>query len=266
MKKAIKFSISVLLLAFAFLAFARIGSVSAATETLKEDLDGDGIKETIEWVITEDEENYISVLESFTINGKDVYKASKVEKPLKAGDIDISIIDTATKDSFREIAVCLSVDATSDFYLFRYNNGKITKYAFVESVSAILSQKTKKRIKAQTYVNVMGIGNVFVTEEYKVKSGKISLVTKIYKPDKRNDRKTFKTNQKLTVYMDSQCSEEAGVIKSGSKIKLDRFMKDDAGRFTLVYIKNTSTGVEGWINTEDYDYSEFFIENPPLWN
>ena len=55
------------------------------------------------------------------------------------------------------------------------------------------------------------------------------------------------------------------MLKYGEKFTLVKFAKDKKGSFTKVYIK-TKSGVKGWINTSDYDYSTFIPENPPLWN
>ena len=56
----------------------------------------------------------------------------------------------------------------------------------------------------------------------------------------------------------------AGTVKPGEKFTLIKFVSDKNGEYTNLYIK-TESGKKGWINTNEYDYANFMIENPPLW-
>ena len=262
MKKTLKFGFTALLFAFAFTALTGFGAIKASAGTLKADLDGDGTEETIEWNIeepAEDEGGYKNTLTPLKINGKDVYKATKT-KPIQNFEFKVFVLDTATKDNFKEVVVESSVDDWSEYYFFRYNAGKITKYAYIDDAYSILSGKTKNRIKALDYWYVEGIGNIFAEYEYKVKSGKVTLATTTFTADKENNYNlTFKSIRKKTMYKDTDWEEEAGTLKKGEKFTLIKFKKMDNG-ITAIYIKNKKTGVKGWINTEDCDYDNYLID------
>ena len=264
MKKMLKTGIAALLFSFAFVALSGLGTVKASADTLKADLDGDGKEEAIEWTVSENEDGK-KILDTFTIGGKDVYEATKEAEPLQDYEISIYTLDTSTKDKYTEVVVQTSVDSWLKYTVYRYNNGKITKYAYIDGADELVSQKSKNRIKTRTYVFVHGIGNIRVDEEYKIKSGKATLVTKTYKPNKLNETVSFKSTVKMTVYKDADMTTEAGTLKSGEKFKLIKFQTNGSDEFALVYIK-TKSGVTGWIDTADYDGSKFIVKNPPLWN
>lgn len=259
MKKAIRMSLAALLFTFLITALTGFGEGRASAGTLPEDLDGDGNDETVVWELSEDGET----LESLTINGKDVYAATKVKEPFTGFYIDVFTFDTNTKDSFKEVVVRLGIEELVEYYIYRYDKGSISKYAVIEEGS-LLEQKTKNRIKVRTYRSVRGLGNFYVTAEYKVKSGKATLVTKTYKPDKTNEKVSFKSTKKLTLYTDTDYTEEAGILKKNEKFTLVKFEPGEEGFCSNVYVK-TKSGVKGWINTESFGYSTFFIKNPPVW-
>ena len=258
MKKIFKLGIAGLLFAFVFTALTGLGAVKASADTLSEDLDGDGTKESIEWESGD--------INSLTINGKGVVKASKIKlKENEYGEYYISVIDTATKDKYKEVVIRNNyLEELSELFVIRYDNGKISKYAYFEDFDGVVSQKTKGRIKIQTYVFVHGIGNVRIDLVYKIKKGKATLATKTYKPNKENTT-SFKSTKEPIIFTSTEWTEEAGVLKNGEKFTLVEFAKDENGEFTQVYIK-TKSGVKGWINTSDYDYSTFIPKNPPLWD
>ena len=258
MKRVLKFGITALLLAFAVTALSGLGSIKASAGTLSADLDGDGKEESIAWESDD--------LSSLSINGKAVFKTAKVKLPKNDYyDFDIRIMDTATKDNYKEVVVCRSLEELSQYYFFRYDNGKISKYAFFDYGEEIVSQKTKNRIKIRSYVFVKGIGNIRVDEVFKIKKGKATLLTKEYKPNKLNEATTFKANAEPIIFTDTTWTTEAGTLKNGEKFTLVKFTADENGDFSQLYIK-TKSGVKGWINTTDYDSSTFLVKNPPLWN
>ena len=147
MKETLKTGIKGFMLALVMAIITGIGAVSASAETLSADLDGDGIEEKIEW----SEES--------------------------VDTIRVEIIDTATKDKYKEVCVQVNeYDCENDYYLFRYNNGKITKYAFLDDAEEIVSQKKNNRIKIKTYRFVYGIGNIRISKTYKVKNETIDVI------------------------------------------------------------------------------------------
>ena len=265
MKNMLKTGITALLFALLFTALSGIGTVKASADTLEADLDGDGKKEAIEWSVSENEDG-TQTIDNFTIGGKDVFAATKESEPLEGCySVDIYTLDTSTKDKYTEVVVYRFIYDWTEITVYRYNKGKITRYAFFSDIDGLVSQKTKSRIKAQTYIFVNGIGNIRVDEEYKIKSGKATLVTKTFKPNKLNETVSFKSTVKMTIYKDTDWKTEAGTLKSGEKFKLVKFQKGGSDDFTQIYIK-TKSGVTGWINTADMEPGTFFIKNPPLWD
>ncbi len=265
MKKIFKLGITAMLFAFVFTALSNIASAKAAANgSLSADLDGDGTEEEVAWEF--DEESYI--VTSLTINGKDVYKATKTE-PLKTPyEVEVKVVDTATKDKYKELVVELSED-TAWFAVFRYNNGKITKYVDEETLTGleILSQKKKGVIKVADYLYVENIGNIFTDITYKIKSGKAKYDKKqTFVPNGTNVTKTFKATRGMTVYKKDDCKSRKGNLKAGETFKILKFKTDKNGLNSLVYIK-TKSGVKGWINTTEFKGDEenrYLVENPPL--
>ena len=265
MKKVFRFSLAALFFAFMLTALTGFGEgkVSAAiSDTVSEDLDGDGKEETVAYEIIEAED--FSTLASITINGEDVYKATKTKKPLTSFNFNVYVFDTCTKDSFKEVVVEMNIEESTTYVFYRYDNGSIIKYASVYDGDGLVSQKNKGRIRVQTYLGAQGLGNFFVEADYKIKSGNAKLYTKTFKPDKRNAAVSFKSTQKMTVYTDTDFSEIAGTLKKGEKFKVVKFKLDSDG-FCTTYIK-TKSGVTGWIDTRDFGYSKFIIKNPPVWD
>ena len=259
MKKYFKLGIAALLFAFVFTALSGLSSAQAAADgSLEEDLDGDGVKETVEWQFDEDNQEIYSL----TINGEDVYKATKTDPLVTPYDFKVSVIDTATADKFKEVVVDLFEDS-SDFVLFRYDNGKITKYVGegISWVTGIVSQKKKGYVAVNEYFTVDGVGNLFTNALYKVKNGKATLDTKqTFTLNSDNYTNTFKTTVKLTVYKKDNCKDVAGTVKKGGKIKVTKFKRN--GDSWLIYIK--SGKLKGWVNPQDYEV-EWLVKNPPLW-
>lgn len=235
-----------------------IGAVSVSAGTLSADLDGDGKKEQIAW-----SEGYPDTL---TVNNTGVLKAAKTSLSGVFGyDFEISVIDTCKKDKYKEICVVSYLEGLHDYYFFRYDNGKITKYAVIENADDILSVKTKNRIKIQTYVFVHGIGNIRVDEVYKVKKGKATIKTKTFTPNSLNETKSFTSKKEMVIFKSTDWTKVNGTVKIGEKFTLVKFTKDKNGEFTHLYIK-TESGKKGWINTSEYDFSSFIVEYPPLWD
>ena len=264
MKKFLKLGFAALLFVFVFTVLSNLGAVKASADTLSADLDGDGSDETIVYEITETGD-YSLELTSLTINGKDVLSVAKFEDHFQANRINLEVIDTCAKDGLKELAVIKGVDSWDIYTLFRFKDGKVSQYCIMDGPDEIVSQKTKGRIKVRTYVSVRGIGNVRVDEVYKVKKGKAVLYTKTYKPNKLNETKTFKATAEPIIFKNTKWTAEAGTLRNGDKFTLVKFTRDKEGVFTQVYIK-TKSGVKGWINTKDYDYSTFLVENPPVWD
>lgn len=258
MKDLAKSSIKGLLLALALTLISGIGAVTASAGTLTADLDGDGKKEQIVWA--EDDPDTI------TVNSTEVLKAADVSSADFYPDyFEVSVIDTCKKDKYKEICVVSYLEGLHDYYLFRYDNGKITKYAVIVDADEILTVKTKNRIKVRTYVFVQGIGNIRVDEVYKVKNGKATLKTKTFKPNGKNATKTFKSQKEMIIFKSNDWTKVAGTVKPGEKFTLVKFTRNSNGQFTNLYIK-TASGKKGWINTSDYGFAGFIIENPPLWD
>ncbi|MCR5322953.1 MAG: hypothetical protein K6E85_06765 [Lachnospiraceae bacterium] len=258
MKKITGSILAALLFAFIITAISGFGSVKASAATLTADLDGDGTDDTIEYEISGEE--YDLKLDSLAVNGT----AVKFKSGITGDRISVSVFDSCTKDGIKEVLVTKGVDSMTVYYLYRYKNGKVSKYCEVED-DEIISQKKKNRITTKGYVFVFGIGNIRVTTTGKVKSGKLIYTTDTpLTPNKDNEKVTFKTNQKITLYSDEYVSEEIGSLKKGAKFKLVKFLRDGEGRFTRVCVK--SNGVTGWIDTSEFDYSNFLINNPPVWD
>ena len=258
MKKLFKTGIAGFLFAFVFAFLTGIAAVDASAEDLSLDLDGDGKEELIEYASGD--------INSVSINGKEVFPAVKLSITEDGGyDFDVFTVDTATKDKYTEVVVWRYLENLSEYYVFRYNKGKISLYAFLDHGDAIVSQKTKNCIKIQTYVFVPGIGNIRVDKVFKVKKGKAVLKTKTYKPNKLNEATSFKSICEPIIFKSTDWTKVAGTIKYGDKFTLVKFTEDADGRFTQLYVK-TKSGLKGWINTTDYDFSTFMVENPPLWN
>ena len=261
MKKVLKSLLTALLFAFVIAALSGLGSVKASAATLKGDLDGDGTDETIVYE-TEDSDKGLQ-LSFLTINGKDVLAAIQMIDQFYPDRIDLSVIDTCTKDGLKELVVNKGVDALDEYTLIRFNNGKISKYCTLDDADGIVSQKKKNRITIKTDVLVQGIGLIKVNLNYKVKSGRAVLVDEPSKPNKDNAKTTFKTSRKMPLYSDEYVSEQIGTLKKGAKFKLISFVRDGEGNFTRICVK--SNGVTGWLDTMDFDVSDFFVKNPPLW-
>ena len=262
MKKVFKSLLTALLFAFVIAALSGLGAVKASAAELTADLDGDGTDETIVYEISEIDD-YGMDLTFLTINGKDVLAAGKLEAPFYGDRLEISVVDTCTKDGVKELLIAKGVDSMTENYLFRFKSGKVNKYCMVEG-DEIVSQKKKSRITVKDYVFVHGIGNIHTDITYKVKSGRAVYVDEALKPNKKNAKTTFKTNKKVTLYSDEYVSEEIATLKKGAKIKIVKFVRDGEGNFTRICVK--SGKVTGWIDTTDFDYADFIIKNPPLWN
>ncbi len=260
MKKALKSLLTTLLFAFVIAALSSLGTVKASAATLSGDLDGDGTDETIVYEVVEGD--YGLELKSLTINGKDVLAVAQFGKNFAADRLNLEVIDTCTKDGVKELAVIKGVDSLDEYTLFRFKDGKVSKYCTLDA-DEIVSQKTKKRITTKGYVLVQGIGNIYVNINYKVKSGRAVLVDEPYKPNKSNETTTFKTTKKMTLYSDEYVSEAIGTLKKGAKFKLVKMIRDGEGNFTRVCVKYN--GVTGWLDTYDFGTSEFFVKNPPVW-
>ena len=256
MKEILKTGIKGFMLVLIMTLITGIGAVTALAETLTADLDGDGVEEKIEW----SEES----VDTVTINGKQAFKGVKLYSPFtEESSIRVEIIDTAIKDKYKE--VCVQVNefgCENDYYLFRYKNGKITKYAVIDDAEEIVSQKKNNRIK--TYRFVYGIGNIRITKTYKVKKGEIYRITKVYKPHEENETKTFVSKVEMVIFKSRKWVTVAGTLKPGEKFTLVKFDYDAEGNSTRAYIK-TESGIKGWINTSEYDCATFMVENPPLW-
>ena len=258
MKKFTTSLLAALLFALVFTAISNLGNVKVSAKSFTADLDGDGTDETIEYEISGEE--YDLKLDYVTINGI----AAKLEEDhFDCEIISVSLFNSCTTDKFMEVLVMKSVDNWTVFYLYRYNNGKVTKYCEIEA-DEIIAQKKKNRITEKDDVYVRSIGNFYVTRTLKVKSGEVVYdINAVIKPNKDNSRFTFKTNRKLTLYSDESFSEKIKTLKNGSKIKIIKFKFDDEGYLSKVCVK--SKGVTGWIDTSAFDYSDFIIENPPFW-
>ncbi|MBR4777688.1 MAG: hypothetical protein IK007_08780 [Lachnospiraceae bacterium] len=63
--------------------------------------------------------------------------------------------------------------------------------------------------------------------------------------------------------LDTITVNNTGVLKEADLSSSD-FDAEGFGVYTNLYIK-TESGKKGWINTSEYDYANFMIENPPLW-
>ena len=128
MKEVLKNGIKGFMLALIMALITGIGAVTASAETLTADLDGDGVEEKIEW----SEES----VDTVTINGKRAFKGVKLYSPFtEESSIRVEIIDTATKDIYKEVCVQVNeYDCENDYYLFRYKNGKISKIPSLRSV------------------------------------------------------------------------------------------------------------------------------------
>ncbi|MBO4506948.1 MAG: hypothetical protein J5728_11020 [Lachnospiraceae bacterium] len=262
MKKVFKSLFTALLFAFVIAALSGLGTVKASAAELTADLDGDGTDETIVYEITE-RDDYGMDLTFLTINGKDVLAAGKLDNPFYGDRLEVSVVDTCTKDGVKELLIAKGVDSMTENYLFRFKSGKVSKYCVLEG-DEIVSQKKKSRITVKDYVLVNGIGNIFTNITYKVKSGRAVFTDEALKPNKNNERTSFKTTKKLTVYSDYYVSEEIATLKKGAKIKIVKFERDGEGNFTRICIKSGS--VTGWIDTMDCDSATFIVKNPPLWN
>ncbi|MBR4780300.1 MAG: hypothetical protein IK014_02970 [Lachnospiraceae bacterium] len=258
MKETLKTGIKGFMLVLIMTLITGIGAVSASAETLSADLDGDGIEEKIEW----SEES----VDTVTINGKQAFKGVKLYSPFtEESSIRVEIIDTATKDKYKEVCVQVNeYNCENDYYLFRYKNGKITKYAVIDDAEEIVSQKNNNRIKIKTYRFVYGIGNIRITKTYKVKKGETYRITKVYKPNEQNETKTFVSKVEMVIFKSRKWVTVAGTLKPGEKFTLVKFDYDAEGYSTRAYIK-TESGIKGWINTSEYDCATFMVENPPLW-
>ena len=258
MKEILKTGIKGFMLVLIMTLITGIGAVTASAETLSADLDGDGVEEKIEW----SEES----VDTVTINGKQAFKGVKLYSPFtEESSIRVEIIDTAIKDKYKE--VCVQVNeygCENDYYLFRYKNGKITKYAVIDDAEEIVSQKKNNRIKIKTYRFVYGIGNIRITKTYKVKKGETYPITKVYKPNEENETKTFVSKVEMVIFKSRKWVTVAGTLKPGEKFTLVKFDYDAEGNSTRAYIK-TESGIKGWINTSEYDCATFMVENPPLW-
>ena len=260
MKKVFKPLLAAFLFALVTAAFLSLGTVNAAAATLSSDLDGDGTDETIIYETSETEDDGIE-LTSLTINGIDALASGKLEHNFDACYLSVEVIDTCTKDGLKELAVIKRVDNWTEYNLFRFKNGKVSKYCTVNA-DEIISQKKKNRITIKGYVFVQGLGNIYVNTNLKVKSGRAVLIDEPSKPNKDNATIKFKTNRKMTLYSDEYVTEEIGTIKKGAKFKLIKFERDGEGNFTRICVK--ANGVTGWIDTTDID--GFFVNNPPLWD
>ncbi|MCR5768596.1 MAG: hypothetical protein K6G45_08920 [Lachnospiraceae bacterium] len=266
MKKIFKLGIAALLLAFVFTAISSITSAkaNASNGSLSADLDGDGTKEEVAWEFDEEDR----IVTSLTINGKDVYKATKTEPLYTPYEFEVKVVDTATKDKYKDLVVELSED-TKWFAIFRYDNGKITKYVDEETLtgSEIVSQKKKGVVKVSDYILVDNIGNIFTDMSYKVKSGKAKFDKKqTFVPNKSNSTTTFKATEGMMVYKKDNCKTVKGELKLGETFKILKFKYDKSGDLCLVYIK-TKSGVKGWINTKEFEGDEenrWLVEEPPL--
>ncbi len=259
MKKVFRSLLTALLFAFVIAAISGLGSVKASAATLTGDLDGDGTDETIVYD-TEDSDHGLQ-LSFLTINGKDVLTAIQMQDQFYPDVIELEIIDTCTKDGVKELAVIKNVEELVEYTLIRYNNGKISKYCTIDDADSIVSQKKKNRITIKTTEYVCGIGNIKVTETFKVKSGRIVVTDSPLTPNKDNERTTFKTNKKITLYADEYVDEQIGTLKKGAKFKLVKFVRDGEGNFTRICVK--SNGVTGWIDAMNID--DYFVKNPPMW-
>ena len=261
MKKYLKLGIAALLFAFVFTALSGLSSAraNASDGSLEADLDGDGVEETVEWTFDEEE----GIITTLTINGADVYKATKLPQLVTPYEFSVSVIDTATSDKYQEVLVKLYEDWNVGVLLFRYDNGKITLYVDDEELygaGEIISQKKKGYIAVNDYFTVDGIGNLYTVLQYKVKNGKVTIdKNKTYTTSKVNYTTTFKTTEKLTVYKKDNCKDVAGTVKKGGKIKVTKFKK--SGDSWLIYIK--SGKLKGWVNSADYEV-DYFVEEPPL--
>ena len=284
MKRIVKLSMAVLLFALVIVMLNGFGTIRASAGSLSEDLDGDGVKEKIEWetrtVVNKipffNIESSFEVMEYVSINGVSVFEVTKVSIPdvYNYGcDTIVEIIDTATIDTFKEVVVTLREECREDKYIFRYYSGKITLYAHTDRGFDILSGKTKNRLKVRDSVTIKGIGLIDVVMEYKIKSGKATLVTKkTYKTYKQsNNTLSYKATEKKGVYKKNDWTEETGTIKKGEEftiIKIGGKTVDNYNSiyhyiFTQAYIK-TASGVKGWINTEDIKTDEYIVENPRI--
>ena len=262
MRKVFKSLLTALLFAFVIAAFSGLGTVKASAAELTADLDGDGTDETIEFLIREFDD-YGCGLASLFINGESVYDSLQLEENFTADRFSLDVFDSCTKDGVKELLITKGVEDWNEFYLYRYKNGKLSKYCKVDA-DELVSQKKKSRIAAKGYVFVNGIGNIRVTETYKVKSGRAVVIDAPLTPNKDNEKITFKTNRKVTLYSDEYVAEKIGTLKKGAKIKIVKFVRDGEGNFTRVCVK--SGKLTGWIDTTDFDYSTFIVKNPPLWD
>ena len=266
MKKYFKLGLVALLFAFVFIAFTANTSANAeANGSLSADLDSDGTEEVVVWEFDEDS----CIVTALTINGTDVYKATKTEPLRTPYDFRVKVIDTCTKDKYKEVVVELFED-TVWFAIFRYDNGKITKYLDDDDFTGyeIISQKKKNRICTSDYLYVTNIGNIFTNISYNIKSGKAKMVKgQTFKATKQNYTTSFKSTAEMTVYKKDNCKTAKGILKKGEKFTLLKFKEDKSGRNTLVYIK-TKSGVKGWINTEEFESNDedypFLVENAPI--
>ena len=262
MKKVFKSLLTALLFAFVIAALSGLGSVKASAATISDDLDGDGTDETIVYDTEESDKGL--QLSFLTINGKDVLAAIQMEDQFYPDMITVEVIDTCTKDGLKELAVIKNVEGWDEYTLIRFKGGKISKYCKLDDTDGIVSQKKKSRITIKTDVFVRGLGYIKVNMNLKVKSGRAVLVDEPSKPNKDNEKTTFKTNRKMPLYADEYAGEQIGTLKKGAKFKLVQFVRDGEGNFTRICVK--SNGVTGWIDSTDFDdYTEFFVKNPPVW-
>ena len=258
MKKITRSLLAALLFTFAISAILGLGNIKASAATLTADLDGDGTDDTIEYEISG--EDYDQKLDSLTVNGV----AAKFKDGIKGDFISVTVFDSCTKDGVKEVLITKRIDSWTEYFLYRYKDGKVKKYCET-SGDDIISQTKKNRVTTKGYTFVRGIGNIRITTTGKVKSGKLIYSSDTpTKPNKDNSTLTFKTNRKLTLYSDEYVSDEIGTLKKGAKIKLVKFLRDGEGNFTRVCVK--SNGVTGWIDTYDLETSDFIINNPPLWD
>ena len=262
MRKTFKSLLTALLFAFVIAALTGLGTVKAAAyaET-SGDLDGDGIDEVIVYEIDETDE-YNKFLAALTINGKDVLASVQLEENFEAEWFNVEVFDSCTKDGVKELLIQKSVENWTESYLFRYKGGKVSLYCKVDA-GGLISQKKKNFVVTNDYVFVNGIGNIYVNLTYKVKSGRAVFATAPLAPNKNNEKVTFKTNRKVTLYSDEYVAEKIGTLKKGAKFKLVKMVRDGEGKFTRICVK--SNGVTGWIDTTAFDSSKFIIKNPPVW-
>ncbi len=262
MRKTFKSLLTTVLFALVITALTALGTVKASAVEISADLDGDGTDEAIEYEIREFEDQGCG-LTFLTVNGESAIESLQLEENFVADRFSIDIFDSCTKDGVKELLISKGVEELDEIYLFRYKKGKLSKYCQINA-DELVSQKKKNYIATKGYVFVHGIGNIRVTETFKVKSGRAVHTDAPLTPNKDNEKTTFKTNRKVTLYSDEYVAEKIGTLKKGAKFKLVKFVRDGEGEFTRVCVK--SNGVTGWIDTTDFDFSTFIVKNPPLWD